>query len=129
MNRARSQEVDGLTYWTVGRKPAPVSSRGAVHLLPVYDEFLVAYRDRAAVPHAAFTLGSFWHALVAGGKVAGTWRTAPRGDGCMLKVTTLRPLTRVERSGLAKAVARYERFLEQPVTLSGATKKTLGGSQ
>ena len=118
MNRAKSHDVDGLTYWTMGRRPASGSSRGTVHLLPIYDEFLVAYRDRAAVPHVAFSLGNFWHALVAGGKVAGTWRTAARGDGCVLNVTTLRPLTRAERSGLAEAVARYERFLEQPVTLS-----------
>jgi hypothetical protein len=123
MNRAKSHEVDGLTYWTVGRKPVSASSRGSVHLLPIYDEFLVAYRDRAAVPHAAYSMGNFWHALVVGGDVAGTWRTAPKGGGCMLSVTTLRPLTRAERSELAKAVARYESFLEQPVTLS----TTLGG--
>lgn len=118
INRAKSHEIDRLTYWTVGRRPASASSRGTVHLLPIYDEYLVAYRDRAAVPHAAYAMGNFWHALVVGGSVAGTWRTAPKRGGCMLNVTTLRPLTRAERSGLAKAVARYERFLEQPVTLS-----------
>lgn len=117
MNRARSHEVEGLTYWTVGRRTPESASSGTVHLLPIYDEFLVSYRDRAAVPHAAYALGNFWHALVAGGTVAGTWRTARTSGGLTMKVTTLRPLTRTERSGLAKAVERYARFLDEPVSL------------
>jgi hypothetical protein len=118
MIRARSHDVDGRTYWTIGRTtPARVSSRGAVHLLPIYDEFLVAYRDRAAVPQpASQSLGSFWHAVVSGGSIVGTWRTARAGAGCALSVTTLRSLTRQERAGLAQAVRRYATFLEQPVT-------------
>jgi hypothetical protein len=115
MIRARSHEVDGLRYWSVGRTPEPASSRSTVHLLPIYDEFLVAYRDRAAVPHAAYAMGNFWHALVAGGTVAGTWRTARTQGELTMNVTTLRRLTPTERSGLAKAVERYARFLEKPV--------------
>lgn len=120
MIRARPRDVDGRTYWSIGRTSpaARGSSRDRVHLLPIYDEFTVAYRDRAAVPqHASQALGTFWHAIVSAGHVVGTWKTARAGAGCALSVTTLRSLTGKERAGLAQAVARYARFLEQRVTL------------
>src|SRR4029453_9380851 len=54
MNRAREEVIDGRTYWSIGRPPSPlrgyaVTSSAEVFLLPVYDEYLVAYRDRDAV--------------------------------------------------------------------------------
>jgi hypothetical protein len=119
MNRARSHDVDGLRYWTLGRAARSVSGRKTtVHLLPVYDEYLVAYRDHQAVPRPPYVLGSFQHALVIAGKVAGTWRTIPGAKGLVVDVTTLRPLTGGQRRALAQAVTRYRRFLGVPVSLS-----------
>jgi hypothetical protein len=58
MNRARKQEVDGRTYWTLGQTTPPRRvHETAAHLLPIYDEFLVAYRDREAVPHGPVDRG------------------------------------------------------------------------
>jgi hypothetical protein len=75
MNRAKSRDVAGLTYWTIGRDPKRASAEG-VFLLPIYDEFLVAYRDRAAVPHPSLPKDKviFQHAIVVDGQVAGTWK-------------------------------------------------------
>jgi hypothetical protein len=119
MNRARPVEVDGLRYWTLSRASGGTRRpKTIVHLLPIYDEYLVAYRDHRVVPRAAYALGSFQHALVIGGQVAGIWRTIP-GDGEVgVDVRALRRLTPVERRGLAQAVARYRRFLAVPVSLS-----------
>jgi hypothetical protein len=45
--RARQAAIDGLTYWTAGPDArAALPRRGVAHLLPIYDEYLVAYRDR-----------------------------------------------------------------------------------
>jgi hypothetical protein len=116
---ARSDEVDGLKYWTLGRTSRIAGNRKtAVHLLPVYDEYLVAYRDHQVVPRPAYVLGSFQHALVIGGQVVGGWRTIPAREGPVLHVTAKGWLTPVERRGLAQAVARYGHFLEVPVSLS-----------
>jgi hypothetical protein len=121
MIRARRREEDGLTYWTVGRNsrsaPPPASS---LHLLPIYDEYLVAYRDLQAVPRPAYLMGNFQHAVVIGGQVAGTWRTSASAKGVTVKVEPLRRLTPAERRGLAGAVARYRRFLGAPVSMSVA---------
>jgi hypothetical protein len=119
MNRARSRDLDGLTYWTVGREAGdPPRPRATVHLLPIYDEYLVAYRDHRAVPRPAYALGSSQHALVVGGQVAGTWRTVPRAKGLGVEVRRLSRLTAAGRRGLAQAVARYSHFLGVPVSLS-----------
>jgi hypothetical protein len=108
-----------LTYWTVGRESRSTPrSRQTLHLLPIYDEFLVAYRDHRAVPRPAYVLGGFQHALVIGGGVAGTWRTRPDTKGIAVDVETVGRLKPVERRALAQAVTRYGRFLGVPVSLA-----------
>jgi hypothetical protein len=119
MNRARSIEVDGLRYWTLRRESGRARRpQTIVHLLPIYDEYLVAYRDHRVVPRPAYAIGNFLHTLVIGGQVAGTWRTSPAENGFMMDVRAVRRLTPDERRGLAVAVARYRRFLGVPVSLS-----------
>ena len=141
MNRARKVEVDGRTYWTIGqvtrpsvvfagpgRRRAKEGEDRAAHLLPIYDEFLVAYRDRDAVPHGPSTVASgprasvtFQHALAIAGQVAGTWRrqrreeTARRASGCRIDAYPMRRLTNAERRAVTNAAERYARFLSVPV--------------
>jgi hypothetical protein len=124
MNRATSLVVDGLTYWTLGRSSAADRARAGVHLLPVYDEYVVAYRDRVAVPHwppgvtAARGLATFQNVLVIAGQIAGTWRAVRRERAAAVDVAPLRRLSASERRSLDATVARYARFLDAPVSLS-----------
>lgn len=119
MNRARSLQLDGLTYWTVGQaRPGNSGRKAGVHLLPIYDEYLVAYRDHRAVPRAVYTFGSFHNALVVGGQVVGTWRTIPGREGFVVDVRALRRITPSERRGLTREVTRYRRFLGVSLSLS-----------
>jgi hypothetical protein len=61
---------------------------------------------------------TFQHALVVGGRVAGTWRIL-RGTGALsIAVTPLRRLTATERRGVTAAARRYERFLGIPIAIS-----------
>ena len=117
MNKARCIERDGQTYWTIGtRRGAPRDRR--VHLLPIFDEYLVAYRDREAVPHGPIVVAvrsndpvTFRHSLVIGGQVAGTWRTTRRSSAVVMDAVALRQLNGREQRGLREAVRLYERFL------------------
>jgi hypothetical protein len=123
INRAKSLVVGGTTYWTIDEEPW-MPAEPTVYLLPIYDEYLVSYRDRQAVPHGPTmvptrTRGSvtFQHALVVAGQVAGTWRTTRDEKTISVDVFPLRKLTRVERAELDKAAERYSRFVEIPVSL------------
>jgi hypothetical protein len=118
MNKARNEVSDGLSYWTIGSDRSVAAKSAAAYLLPIYDEYLIAYRDRQAVPHSVSVLTSasgvavtFQHAVVIRGQVAGTWRIARQGNAIQITIWPLRPIKDVERRSLLRAAARYERFL------------------
>jgi hypothetical protein len=123
MIQPRSERVDGLAYLTIGSTPRCPSHHPLVHLLPIYDEYLIAYRDRIAVPHGLRAVGSssgdlvtFQHAIVIAGQVAGTWRTARRKAA--IDVTPLRKLTAREHDALSHAIRRYEQFVGTTLDVS-----------
>jgi hypothetical protein len=120
---AVSRVVDGVAYWMLDARAPARDPAGAVHLLPIYDEYLVAYRDRVLVPHgpprvtARRGYVTFQHALVIDGRVAGTWRTARGARDTVVTVVPLRRLTARETDAIAAAGTRYARFLGAPVSV------------
>lgn len=108
--RARSEAIDGLTYWTVGPRRAIAGMRDVVHLLPVYDEYLVAYRDLEAVPRGKALWGVLPQAVVCEGQVVGTWKATRRSTTPNVAVTLGRRLTRAEQRLLDRAIERYTQF-------------------
>jgi hypothetical protein len=129
MQRADSFEIDGTKYWRLRDGDALSAGKARpLYLLPIYDEYVVAYRDRHTVPFGGETTTgvkwdgvTFQHSLIAGGQVAGTWRVEQRAAGVTVSVWLLRPLTRVEDGALEKEVARYGKFLGVPATLAKRT--------
>lgn len=122
---ARHETIDDVTYWSLSSKEASRPPGSLVHLLPIYDEYLVSYRDRHAVPHGPGKLTSvsggavtFQHALVIDGQVAGTWRTGRRAASVAVEVIPLRRLSAAERRDISEAAARYAQFLGMPVSLA-----------
>jgi len=117
----RSRELDGRTYWSSTETRRAAARRRDVHLLPVYDEYLVAYRDRGFVSPLLSTPGVFsrspifQHTLLIAGQVAGAWRVARSSAGLSIEIAVLRRLTAKERTAVAKAVREYGRFVGTPV--------------
>jgi hypothetical protein len=124
MTGAKRRNAGGLDYWRIGGTGAPPPSPGGVHLLPIYDEFLVAYRDRVAVPHGPGAVGpagvTFRHALIIGGQVAGTWNVRSSRGGCAIQVTPMRRLSRPEQAGVQAAADRFGRFIGAGAALTFA---------
>jgi hypothetical protein len=129
MNRARQEAIDGRTYWSIRPRLRPavrypsVGAAAQVFLLPVYDEYLVAYRDRDAVPHGVALNATgpggplpFQNPLVIDGQVAGTWRPRQGAGGVDVQVSA-RPLKKTERRGVEDAAACYGRFLDAVVAV------------
>jgi hypothetical protein len=115
---SRKEVIDGLTYWTLGREPATAGPSQGVNLLPIYDEYLVAYRDLDAVPRMVGPRGTLQPALIARGQVVGTWRPASNGVDVTVDVAIARRLTDLERRALRQTAARYGRFLRRPVSVT-----------
>jgi hypothetical protein len=106
---ATQEQIGDHVYWCVGER-TPVKRIAGVHLLPIYDEYLVAYRDLQAVPRPPSTRGQLPQAVVAKGQVAGTWKAIRQRDSVTIHVTHARPMSASECRALAESAARYGRF-------------------
>ena len=102
--RARSETIEGLTYWSAGAPRRAGRQSDLVHLIPIYDEYVVAYRDRIAVPHGTL----FRHFVVINGQIAGGWQPGREGR---VTVTPARRLTRREQKAAKGAAERYAHFV------------------
>jgi len=120
------ETVEGQTYWLPSRAGGAESQTKDetfdAHLLPVYDEYTVAYKDRSAAlstSDAAQTgNGIFRHVIVVGGRVVGTWTRALKPGSVVITQTLLRRLNRQEARAVASAANRYGEFLGASVVLS-----------
>jgi hypothetical protein len=117
--RGENKVVDGLTYWTVPDTMAGRTKNGRIHLLPIYDEYVVAYRDLLAVPRDTASRGVLPQPLVVDGGMAGTWKVVRTGEGSVIEVKVRRRLDAEERRALTQVLKRYGNFHGVPVTCRG----------
>jgi hypothetical protein len=118
--------MDGKDYWFDSSVAPPHKASTAAHLLPNFDEFTVAYRDRAEMLHAdrpfeakLFSFGSILSNVVTvGGKVRGSWRRSFARDGVRIEARMLDRLKPVESRAVEEAGRKFGEFLERPVQLS-----------
>jgi hypothetical protein len=113
--------LDGRIYREVATPPsstsAPSAPSASVLLLPQYDEYTVAYRDRSAALHPAFPADPFLilaPVLVVDGLIVGSWKRTLARDAVTLAITHYAPLDAAQREGLAHAAERYGRYLGLP---------------
>ena len=108
--------IDGRSCWSVGTKvPSPRASATA-HLLPNYDEYLVAYKDRGPVV-GAWRGDVFAHHFVIDGQLAGRWKRTLKKDAVVVESVPYRRLSREYARALASAAERYGKFLQLPVRM------------
>ena len=119
------EEIDGLTYWS----PAAAADRPrpprAAHLLPIYDEYLNAYRDRALVigERTASAAGlsaaaGTPHYLIVDGRLAGSWKRVDRDGAIAVTVSPSRSLSAAEVRHVRRAAARFGEFQQRPIETS-----------
>jgi hypothetical protein len=118
------ETIADRVYWMPCEAPEINDDTPSVHLLPGFDEYLLAYRDRSAVLAPAYAQrihpggnGMFSPTLVLDGIVTGTWKRAFKGGAVVIETTPFRSLTAAESDALGAAADRYGRFLGLPVVL------------
>ena len=120
-----SRELNGLTYWSMPSARRSASPSGPiVHLLPIYDEYLNALRDRSlardpsgpAVTVADFV--GFPNQLLVDGILRGAWKREATSRQTRILVKPFRPLNKKEARALKDAAGAYSAFLGQATELS-----------
>ena len=117
--------IDDRVHW--GPRDASLSAtKGPVaFLLPNYDEYLIAYKDRGAFVETARAAnlvarsnGGFTHHLVIDGRLAGGWRRTLKGHVVEIEVAPYKPLTPSQKGVVAAAADHYGEFLNQRAQLT-----------
>jgi hypothetical protein len=118
--------VDGKDYWFDAEADPIAKADKAAHLLPNFDEYTVAYRDRAAAVHrevrfepAMFSFGSILaNVVVVAGRVRGAWRRTSTPAGVRVEIRLLARLKPAEVAAVEAAARRLGGFLERPLKLA-----------
>ncbi len=109
-----SHDRDGRGYWSAPTTPGPTVGARA-YLLPAFDEYTVAYRDRGDIVDPARRMRSMdllRPAIVLNGRVAGTWTRTLGRDSVEIDSRPFARLGTSARRQVAAAARRYAAFLE-----------------
>jgi hypothetical protein len=114
-------ELDGITYWHgAGQDPGAVPD--GVFLLPAFDEYTVAYSDRAALAGG----GPFPHGdllnpvMVLDGLAVGLWRRSLGRGTVAIQLAPLGTISTRDRERFRQEAERYADFLGLPATITQA---------
>jgi hypothetical protein len=124
-NELTEVEFDGRRGWTLGA----VQPVKGLRLLPMFDNYLLGYRDRTAMLdpalHARVYVGGIIKAtVVCDGRVIGIWRldrsarSARSARSVTIRVAPFERFSRRHRDGLERERADLERFLGRTVGLT-----------
>jgi hypothetical protein len=108
-----NEQIDGQEYWSPAGVIIPEITAPLAHLLPNYDEYVVAYVDRSAIfdPTHAHRLhmrgGVLNNVALINGLVVGGWTREVKKDGVTVTVSPLWSLQPAEIQALHQAVVRY----------------------
>ena len=106
--------IDGQAYWLPSSKPAAGRAARMSFLLPAFDEYTVAYRDRSAVLATRWAnagAGALSPTIVIDGQVVGTWTRTRKDDTVVITPLPFAKLGDAGTHAVAAAAQRYRRFL------------------
>jgi hypothetical protein len=106
-------DVDGKAYW-VSRARATGERARSAFLLGLYDEYLIAYKDRsAALDRSRWTRAirdAFAAPIVMDGQVVGGWRRTTRDGTMTVALTPMAPFDRRAMAAVESAAHAYATF-------------------
>jgi hypothetical protein len=124
INSLEHETIDGKTYWYPPGQPTRKKLKAPlVHLLPNYDEYLIAYKDHSHIFDAILlrenpiTDTLMAHIIILNGQVIGGWRRTVQKNEIIIKTNLLVRLDNTEQSALKLAAEHYSQFMGMPVAL------------
>lgn len=126
----QTAEADGRTWWFVALPASPAAPASGVapeplaHLLSIYDEYVIGYKEWRAIIDAADAaqlqaMGNNLTAVVIlDGRIIGIWKRTLGKRQATVTTTLFAPPSAAEQAAIAAAAERYGAFLGVPVALA-----------
>jgi hypothetical protein len=118
-----AEKINSSEYW-FSPELEPEIRNPAAFLLPAFDEFIISYKDRAAIipknvsKKIISNNGIFWPTILLNGTIAGLWSRTNNKDGLLIKTNFFnKPPAKTTRL-LHQAIEQYSHFMGQKVLLA-----------
>lgn len=117
-------EIDGQDYYCAPTQSAAATKPAEAFLLPPFDEFLVAYRDRRAALDPIYNEriapggnGIFNPIIVIDGRVVGTWKRVFKKEQVVVTCSPFTAFTDAQAEAIDAAAQRYAAFVGKRATV------------
>jgi hypothetical protein len=123
-NQLKAIIIDDTKYYAHSDAVLEKKIAKNMYLLPIYDEYIMGYKDRSAIlvykqsSESEFnsTLGS---TIVYDGQIIGTWKRAITNKQIELGYDFFAELTKARKKKFDEAVNRFSQFYELPLYIIG----------
>ena len=120
-SQLREEIIGGHSYWMSPAAKSPKVS-SSVFLLPNFDEYLVAYKDRSAAVNPLYSdqvkkmgNGLFSAPLIIDGVIGGVWKRLAVRDRVRLEITPFESFNEQTKTVIKEAVSKMQHFLQKPI--------------
>lgn len=114
------EAIGGQAYWLSPSTPTAKVASPTAYLLPPYDEYTVAYKDRTAVLDPAYAKqtgnGIFSPTIAVNGQIVGTWKRTFKKDAAAITPSPFTSLSEAQNQAIAAAAERYSKFVGKSMT-------------
>lgn len=114
------ETIDERVYWLSPSTSTLRVASPTAYLLPPYDEYTVAYKDRSATLDPAYAQetgnGIFSPTIVVDGQIVGTWKRTFKKDAVVITQNLFTQLDEAQKQAIDAATERYSRFVGKSIT-------------
>ena len=117
------ETIGSSKYWLPDTISDKVIKKTTVYLLPAYDEFLIAYRDRSSSlspinnKRTVSSNGIFYPLIVVNGKVAGLWKRITQKNKVIVSTDFFQPPDKVISNMIAEKLNVFGHFTGKEIVV------------
>ena len=122
--KVKNEVINESEYWSFATATKPQTSKSVAHLLPPYDEYFIAYKDRSAGLHPKFDQTNTTESFVfnspftVDGLAVGGWQRVVGPKTWKLQLRPLFSLSEADKRAVQSAAKRYSEYLGQPTIVA-----------
>ncbi|WP_028775944.1 winged helix DNA-binding domain-containing protein [Shimazuella kribbensis] len=119
-NELRSETIDGMTHWFAPITTDIDGEDNVVHVLPMYDEFTVAYKHRSLflpIKNQKDTNNGISRVIVRNGHIVGKWDQVQKKDQIKVFLSLFVDLDSRLKKDINQAIEQYGGFLSLPIEI------------